>query len=156
MSKRNHSKSFSREGFKPIPAEYEGNMATNDATIDIPLEEVLTNAGGLRSQNSTTGLQQTNTNASQAQKRVWFKGRRQKPDSFGRKKGKLGYDGEEDTVNTMGHVYRKIMNFSTLVCIGRCVERCSRLTLLIDQVFSVRSASGFGHRHAYCHHSGRQ
>lgn len=114
---RQHSKSFSREGFKPIPAEYEGNMATNDATIDIPLEQVPSNGGGLRSQGSTTGLQPTNTNTSSAQKRVWFRGRRQKPDSYGRKTGKVGYDGEEDTVNTMGMIYRKIVNFSTLVCI---------------------------------------
>ena len=115
---RHHSKSFSRDGFKPIPAEYEGNMATNDATIDIPLEQVSSNGGGLRTVASTTGLQPAYTNythATPAQKRVWFRGRRQKPDSYGRKKGKVGYHGEEETVNSLGMIYRKILNFSMLV-----------------------------------------
>lgn len=155
MSKRYHSKSFSRDGFKPIPGDYEGNMATNDATIDIPLEQVPSNGGGLRNQSSVTGLEPTTTTASQTQKRVWFKGRRQKPDSFGRKKGKVGYDGEEDTVNTMGHVYKRIMNFSTLVCMRRLVLTCSLLTLLIDQILSIRFTSRSSNRHAYRHHSGQ-
>lgn len=101
---------FSRDGFKPLPnqGDPDGSMPTHDATIDIPLEQVTSYASGYRSQ-----LKQTDTNSSDARKRWRPRGRRQKPDSFGRQK--LGDDGEEITVNTMGKIYKKILNFSTLV-----------------------------------------
>ena len=110
-----HSKRFSREGFKPIPSEYQGNMAPNDATIDIPLEPVQSNGGGLRSQGSTTALQPGPTNTSDEKRRHLFRGRRAKPENRVQKTGKVGYDGEEDTVNVMGKIYRRILNFSVVV-----------------------------------------
>ena len=110
------SKRFSREGFKPIPPEYQSNMAPNDATIDIPLEQVPSNGGGLRSQNSTTQLRPEYTNtSSEKQRRHLFRGRRTKPENRVQGTGKVGYDGEEDTVNAMGKIYKKVLNFSTVV-----------------------------------------
>lgn len=114
-----NSKRFSREGFQPIPAEYESNMATsrnNDATIDIPLEPVTSNGGGLRSQNSNPVMRQEVTNTSSEKKRSLWKGRgrRVKPENKPKGTGKVGYDGEEDTVNVMGKVYKKIRDFSTV------------------------------------------
>lgn len=110
------SKNFSRDGFKPIPADGDGGiMSSNDATIDIPLEQIPTNTSGYR-QASSTALKETNTNTSQPQQRRWHvRGRRQKSDPYGRKKGNTGYDGEEDTVNAMGKVYKRITHFSALV-----------------------------------------
>jgi hypothetical protein len=112
-----NSKRFSREGFQPIPTEHDGTMATNDATIDIPLEPVQSiGGGGLRSQSSTTGLQAERTNTSSEKKRSLWKprGRRPKPEDRIKPKGKVGYDGEEDTINVMGKVYKKIRDFSTV------------------------------------------
>ncbi|KAK5169785.1 uncharacterized protein LTR77_005763 [Saxophila tyrrhenica] len=116
---RQQSKRFSREGFSPIPGDNEpNNMAANnnDATIDIPLEQVQSNGQGLRSQGSTTALQQKETTNGSEKHGHWnFRGRRRKPDASAQQKtGKVGYDGEEDTVNTMGKIYRKIANFSVI------------------------------------------
>lgn len=89
---------------------------TNDATIDIPLEPVTSNGGGLRSQSSTTALQAERTNTSSEKNRGLWKprGRRPKPENRFRPKGKVGYDGEEDTINVMGHIYKKIRDFSVV------------------------------------------
>lgn len=91
-------------------------MAANDATIDIPLEQVTSNGGGLRSQGSTTALQAERTNTSSEKKRtLWHpRGRRPKPENRWKPKGKVGYDGEEDTVNVVGKFYKKIRDFSTV------------------------------------------
>lgn len=90
--------------------------SNNDATIDIPLEQVTSNGGGLRQQGSTTALQSENMNTSSEKRRhIWYpKGRRQKPEDRIRPKGKVGYDGEEDTVNAMGKIYKKVRDFSTV------------------------------------------
>ena len=111
-----NSKRFSREGFQPIPPDNEPNMAANDATIDIPLEPVTSNGGGLRSQSSTTALQAQRTNTSSEKRRhIWKpKGRRPKPEDRWKPKAKVGYDGEEDTVNYMGKIYKKVRDFSTV------------------------------------------
>lgn len=119
VPQHSNSKRFSREGFKPIPADYDGNeyrgdMANNDATIDIPLQQVQSNGAGLRSQGSTTALDPTNSNNAQTHSHHFFRGRRAKPNSAAAKSGKVGYDGEEETVNTMGKIYKKIVNFSTV------------------------------------------
>ena len=105
------SKRFSREGFKRIPND-NNNMAPNDATIDIPLEQVPSSGQGLRVHSSATGLQPSDTYTSQTHKRSLFRGRRAKPEAGAYKTGKVGYDGEEDTINTMGKIYKKVMNFS--------------------------------------------
>jgi small-conductance mechanosensitive channel len=88
-------------------------MASNDATIDIPLEQVPSNGQGLRNQNSTTALRQDSTPTT-SEKKSFFRGRRKKPEAIYQKTGKYGYDGEEDTVNTMGKIYKKIANFSVV------------------------------------------
>lgn len=105
------TKRFSREGFQPIPTQQQANMAPNDATIDIPLEQVPSHGGTLRNQNSMSALQPSQTMNSQEKRRHMFRGRRQKPEA-GKKTGKTGYDGEEDTITTMGKIYTKILNFS--------------------------------------------
>jgi len=110
---------FSRQGFTALPTEQQhGDMAPHDATIDIPLEQVPTNnGGGLRTQNSMAALHPSQTNQSQGrEKRQYFGGgRRVKGSADGKKKtGHVGYDGEEDTITTMGRIYDKILNFSII------------------------------------------
>lgn len=95
-------------------------MAPNDATIDIPLEPVQSNGGGLRNQASTTALRVENTDTSNEKRRWQFKGRRAKPENRVQKTGKVGYDGEEDTINAMGKIYKRVLNFSVVVCIQSC------------------------------------
>ena len=108
-SQTSNSKRFSREGFKPIPSD----MAPKDARINTPLEQVQSNGGGLRSQNSTTALRSENTETSN-EKRHFFRGRRAKPENRVKGTGKMGYDGEEETINTMGKIYKKVLNFSVV------------------------------------------
>lgn len=101
---------FSREGFEPL----QGGMAPDgDATVDIPLEQVHTSygGGGLHPQNSMTALRPSET---QTSKRQFFRGRRVKTPQAGQRKGHVGYDGEEDTITTMGKIYNKILNFSII------------------------------------------
>jgi small-conductance mechanosensitive channel len=115
-------KRFSREGFQPIPGTNNDNMAytgaayNNDATIDIPLEQVQTNASsaGRRNPNQmadTLDLKGFEMNEKGSGPAAFFRGRRQKPVP-GDATGRVGYDGEEDTLTTMGKVYSKILNFS--------------------------------------------
>lgn len=121
MSNTPHSpnqKRFSRQGFQPLP---NSNMAPNDATIDIPLEEVPTRSGGLRGQSSLSPLRPTPTHHVSftgqipQEKRTVFGGHRvKKINSKGQPTGHKGYDGEEDTINTMGKIYYKILNFSII------------------------------------------
>ena len=119
---RSNSKRFSRDGFKPIPNQFQSDMGNpNDATIDIPLEQVQSNGGGLRNQSSTTALRPSDTNAAQSpgSHHLFFRGRRRNPKApAAEKTGRVGYDGEEDTINTMGKVYKRIRDFSVLVCIA--------------------------------------
>ena len=92
-------------------------MASNDATIDIPLEPVQSNGGGLRSQSSTSALrtEETKTSSEKKSRSLWYpRGRRPKPENRIKPSGKVGYDGEEDTVNIMGKVYKRIRDFSTV------------------------------------------
>ncbi|WPH01877.1 putative mscs family protein c2c4.17c [Acrodontium crateriforme] len=123
MVSRSYSQSpnqqrFSRQGFHPLNPEdhdmsYNNN---NDATIDIPLQQVTSNGQGLRNRSTVeSNLEHTKTNDTKAsEKRRLFRGRRtQTPDGYNRKKN-IGYDGEEDTVNTMGKIYDKIVHFSVI------------------------------------------
>ncbi|KAK4547637.1 hypothetical protein LTR36_000594 [Oleoguttula mirabilis] len=112
-SKRAH---FSREGFSPIPLDNHGGMAPNDATIDIPLEQIPTNngGGGLRNENSMTALRPSGSNGNK-ERRQFFRGRRVKPAAAGHKTGRVGYDGEVDQVNAMGRLYKKILGSSIIM-----------------------------------------
>ncbi|KAF2724889.1 hypothetical protein K431DRAFT_281364 [Polychaeton citri CBS 116435] len=116
ISRRTQSQRLSRterEGFSPIPTDQQYKMGTNDATIDIPLEQVSSYGQGLRSQGSAAQL---NPSGGQEEmnneKHTFSRGRRQKRDANAPNGGKIGYDGEEETVTTMGKVYYKIANFS--------------------------------------------
>lgn len=144
LTNRGDSKSFSRDGFARIPGETDHNMANHDATIDIPLEQVPSySGGGYRNMATTSALNTSDADAAQAQKRVWFSGRRQKPEAYQnhkkKKKGKVGYDGEEETVNTMGHIYRRVMAFSTLT---RYFVYVSPLALLFAAPIIITAVTG--------------
>ncbi|KAK3068286.1 hypothetical protein LTR53_014268 [Teratosphaeriaceae sp. CCFEE 6253] len=92
-------------------------MAPNDATIDIPLEQVPAGSGGiLRNQTSTSALNPSMSNESPAKTKRSFtsRGRRRAAGADKKKTGHVGYDGEEDTINAMGRIYRKIRDFSVL------------------------------------------
>lgn len=120
-------KRFSREGFSPLPSEHQhdhSHTMAHDATIDIPLEQVKTNAslnggsGGFRNQHNTAAMHQTQsnelpTNTATGEKGGFFRGRRAKAGQ-GTGTGRMGYDGEEDTITTMGKVYAKIFGFSLI------------------------------------------
>lgn len=114
------NKRFSRERYESLPNDNDGvGMAPNDATIDIPLEAVPSENGippGARGNDTFAALHQTSTTESQKQqKRVLFKGRRRRPESMAMPGHKAtNYDGEEDTINTMGKIYKKILNFSVV------------------------------------------
>ncbi|KAF2860352.1 hypothetical protein K470DRAFT_74795 [Piedraia hortae CBS 480.64] len=96
---------LSREGFSPIPNQ--NAFSSNDATIDIPLEQVPGDAGtGGRTAGSLKPQKST------SEKRRTF-GRRIKKEAQSGGPRHVGYDGEEDTITAMGRVYSKILNFST-------------------------------------------
>lgn len=85
----------------------------NDATIDIPLEQVPSNGfpPGARSDNPAFApLKEGNE-----QNDHLFTGRRRGPAAaFQKPGGAAGYDGEEDTITVMGRIYTKILNFSVV------------------------------------------
>ena len=117
MSSSHHSISrtqrrFSRDGFAPLPTQ-DDNMPqqkSKDATIDIPLEHVATHSKGLRSEDSRTALNPAVARAiSGGSRKKLFRGRRRKAEAInagGTKR--IGSDGEEDTITTMGKIYNKI------------------------------------------------
>ena len=123
VSRSKSQKRFSREGFQPLAtynsnpnmastAQAHGANNAGDATIDIPLQQVTSNGQqGLRTQASTSALNQSTSNTAsneKAQHFARFRGRRQrhpKENVTG-----VGYDGEEDTLTTMGKVYNKVLN----------------------------------------------
>ncbi|KAG9643837.1 hypothetical protein KCU64_g11587, partial [Aureobasidium melanogenum] len=104
--RRTNSHRLSRQGFSPIPND---NMNNGDATIDIPLQEVHSTAQ--RNDSNTplagNGLGLTKTSSRQPPRNIaGRRARRTMGDSS------VGYDGEEDTLNRMGRIYNKILNFS--------------------------------------------
>jgi small-conductance mechanosensitive channel len=108
-------KRFSRERYQTIPND--GTTDTmahhpNDATIDIPLEQVPSSGfpPGVRNDNPAFAPLKDGDNTQQRQS--LFHGRRRGP--AGLQKGDVGYDGEEDSINTMGRIYKKIVDFSVI------------------------------------------
>ena len=95
------------------------NMQPGDATIDIPLHDM---QNGQPRQNSATPLATTDNGTpleekttSERQRGRMFGGRRIKRASTIAPGGRgVGYDGEEDTLNKMGRIYKKVTEFSTL------------------------------------------
>jgi len=93
-------------------------MGNNDVAIDIPLEQVPTSSGeaGLRYQDSMSALRPTTTQETKAQRErhQFFRGRRHRtPQAAGPRR--VGYDGEEDSVNAMGRLYKRILGSSAFV-----------------------------------------
>lgn len=111
-------KRFSREGFQQIPNYSSSPMANpRDATIDIPLTTVTSRTGArkINSQSPTSyGRQESYPDVRNNEKEPLRKrhpaGRRRKVK--GNERGKMGDDGEEDTLTRMGKIYHKILNFS--------------------------------------------
>jgi len=121
--------SFSRDGFQPLHQTHTNIMPSHDATTDIPLQSVVTHSpSGARRTNSGSSTIAENEQAAFAEESTMHKeqgngmfhrrahGRRKlvKVNSKGQPVGMPGYDAEEDVLNRMGRIYRKIVNFSTL------------------------------------------
>lgn len=110
-------KRFSKEGFQQLPNSSSNNMANpNDATIDIPLANVNTRTGARKQDGSSPndyGRQQSFSD-SRNEKTAFFKrrpaGRRRKVKANSNEK--RGDDGEEDTMNQLGKIYKRILDFS--------------------------------------------
>ncbi|KAI9661171.1 MAG: hypothetical protein M1821_009498 [Bathelium mastoideum] len=83
----------------------------NDATIDIPLNPVTTNGSSNHLAQSTSG-DKKNYNEKTSEKKSMFGGRRHKKERNTKQTGHVGYDGEMDTITTMGKIYKKIADFS--------------------------------------------
>lgn len=108
-------KRFSRDRYQTIPHDGSAdNMAhhPNDATIDIPLEQVPSSGipPGTRSDNPAYGPLKDDT---AQEHHGLFRGRRRGPAAL-QKPGDLGYDGEQDTITVMGKIYTKVLNFSII------------------------------------------
>ncbi|KAI4722879.1 hypothetical protein E4T48_00853 [Aureobasidium sp. EXF-10727] len=86
-------------------------MNNGDATIDIPLQEVHSQAYRNDSNTPLTpnGHGLTKTSSHQPPRNI--AGRRARRNMG---ESSVGYDGEEDTLNRMGRIYNKILNFSII------------------------------------------
>jgi hypothetical protein len=110
--RRSNSQRLSRQGFSPLP--HDNNMNNGDATIDIPLQEV--HSAAHRNDSNTPfaadsqGLGLTKTASRQPPRNI--AGRRARRNNMD--DTQVGYDGEEDTLNRMGRIYNKILNFSII------------------------------------------
>ncbi|EMC92675.1 hypothetical protein BAUCODRAFT_37575 [Baudoinia panamericana UAMH 10762] len=109
---------FSRHGFHPIPITHQSNMAdSNDATIDIPLENVPANGreATIGHQSITPLRPSTSDDSPNKERRPLFRGRRRQQDPNKARTGHVGYDGEEDTINMMGRMYKKVRDSSAII-----------------------------------------
>lgn len=106
---------FSREGFQQLPRTNSSTMGNSkDATIDIPLTNVTSRTGARKNETNSLfpeyapqSVHQLDEKAGLFHRRV--AGRRKVAD---KSTGRTGDDGEEDTLNQMGLLYKKILNFS--------------------------------------------
>ena len=111
-----HQKRFSKEGFQQLPNTSTHNMLNpNDATIDIPLNQVTTKIGARKIESSPTdygsqSTQQQNEKAGYFPQHVAGRRKVATDDSHTRR----GADGEEEVLTRMGKIYSKILNFSVL------------------------------------------
>ena len=99
---------FSRQGFQPLDnTQPAGKMAANDATIDIPLQTVVSHTPS----HARTVQDETMTEKGGLFHRgVHGRRRIQKLDS--KASGADTGDDGENTLNRMGKIYNKILNFS--------------------------------------------
>ncbi|KAL1640834.1 hypothetical protein SLS58_006657 [Diplodia intermedia] len=114
-SPRSPSLRFSRQGFHPL-RDNPNDMAPNDATIDIPLEPVVSRSPSTGMRNgSVAPITKIATHEEPNEKSGHQFGRRiKKLPSKGEATGKIGYDGEEDYINRVGKIYYKILHFSII------------------------------------------
>jgi hypothetical protein len=91
---------YSRDGFQPL------NPA--DATINIPLDDV-TQDGGQHAQFASGS-----PSKSEEKKGHGFRGKRRSLKAS-LSTGKVGYDGEQDTINKMGQFYDMLLKSSIIV-----------------------------------------
>lgn len=92
-------------------------MQSGDATIDIPLHDMQSNDDRSNSTApfaSNAGGPIKQEAMAERERPHMFHGRRVKRDHAPGETSKVGYDGEEDTLNKMGKLYNKITGFSTL------------------------------------------
>ena len=104
----------SRNGYQGLGSQGTANMQRgnpNDATIDIPLHPVTTNGSNSNLAQLSSGEKRDYIEKT-SQKKGLFGGRRQKKEHGSKRTGHVGYDGEEDTITTMGRIYKKIADFS--------------------------------------------
>ena len=122
-------------------------MPPNDASMGIPLEQVPTHSSlNVPRSDSFVPLAQTNTSQTTRNRRKMFGGRRVKQtNSKGQATGRIGYDGEEDTLNRMGRIYKRILNFSIftryLVYVAP-VALCIAVPIIVGA--TVAQNAGFG------------
>jgi len=100
----------SRQGFERVPTNMNGYQHDGDATIDIPLENVRTNTG--RSRDDSIAPLQSRPTVKSTHRRTF--GHRIKPTASKSQAKKVGYDGEENTLNAMGRFYRRVLSFSII------------------------------------------
>ena len=103
-------KRFSRDRYQTIPGADTMAHHPNDATINIPLEQVPSNGFPPGARNDNPAFAPLKEDNDQSQ--YLFRGRRRGSAALQKPGGAVGYDGEEDTITTMGKIYKKILNFS--------------------------------------------
>ena len=115
-SKRS-STNRSSKGFQHIPNQSDSSTMSNpnDATIDIPMENVVSNKTGKTGARKTDPYSPATTGSPQQQlnEKTGFSsrsvaGRRRTREKTG------GNDGEEEVVTQMGILYNKVLNFSVV------------------------------------------
>lgn len=120
------SPSFSKTGFKPLPNENidrsdDDNMRSYDTDNGIPLTNINTRSSSTGARKPGEGaLQETMAMNSNDEKKTMF-GRSPGGGGGGRRKAKrmdrakrIGTDGEEVSVNGLGRLYKKVVNFSVV------------------------------------------
>ena len=96
---------YSADAFEPLN---QANPA--DATINIPLDDVQ------HTNSQHAQFADGNTNGSSGKEKMSrFRGKRRSLNNSTHKTGKIGYDGEPDTINKMGMFYDMLLKSSIIV-----------------------------------------
>ena len=108
---------FTRAGFQPLTEPQTTHLPSNDATIDIPLEHYSSHGQSGQGRIDTMYSTNDDQHGGDPEKNGLLQrrgGKRKiyKINSKGKPLGRTGYDGEEDTINKMGLLYQKVLNFS--------------------------------------------
>ncbi|KAF2458060.1 Mechanosensitive ion channel-domain-containing protein [Lineolata rhizophorae] len=115
---------FSRQGFEPIPSPGTMSPTSKDATINIPLERVVSHgsAGGAGRVSSTAPITEQPRGGEEDMRsseksgglfhRTRGRRRVRHANGSGQPGDALNLDGEERSLNRMGRIYNAILNFS--------------------------------------------